>query len=96
MYKLELLQILTGPQEVVGVLRCVFWKHGNVEIAIWENQGSSGTFYTGSTPKITYKDGEQWKEGSGFGRHDLLDLAEAAREAATKIRDLTKAQSRAR
>lgn len=71
-------------------------RHGNVEIAIWENQGSGGTFYTASTPKITYKDGDEWKEGSSFGRHDLLDLAEAAREAATKIRDLSKAASRAR
>jgi hypothetical protein len=71
-------------------------RHGNVEIAIWENQGSAGTFYTASTPKIKYKDGEEWKEGSSFGRHDLLDLAEASREAATKIRDLQKAQSRGR
>jgi hypothetical protein len=71
-------------------------KHGNVEIAIWENQGSGGTFYSASTPTIRYKDGEEWKDGSSFGRHDLLDLAQAAQEAATKIRDLGKAQSRSR
>lgn len=71
-------------------------RHGNVEIAIWENQGSGGTFYTASTPKIQYKDGEQWKEGSSYGRHDLLDLAESSREAAMKIRDLQKEQSRGR
>jgi hypothetical protein len=71
-------------------------RHGNVEIAIWENQGSGGTFYTASTPRIQYKEGDQWKEGSSFGRHDLLDLAEASREAAMKIRDLQKDQSRAR
>lgn len=69
---------------------------GNVEVAIWENQGSGGTFYTASTPKLSYKDGEEWKESSSFGRHDLLDLAEASREAAMKIRDLQKGQSRAR
>ena len=48
-------------------------------------------FYTASTPTITYKDETgQFREGSSFGRHDLLDLAEAAREAALKIRDLGK------
>jgi hypothetical protein len=62
-------------------------RHGNVEIAIWRNAGAKGDFYSASTPKIRYKEGEEWKDGSSFGRHDLLDLAEAAREAATKIRD---------
>jgi hypothetical protein len=28
----------------------------------------------------------QWKDASNFGRHDLLDLAEAVREAATNSR----------
>ena len=66
-------------------------RHGNVEIALWPNEGKNGTFYTASTPTITYKDeAGQFREGSSFGRHDLLDLAEAAREAALKIRDLGK------
>jgi hypothetical protein len=68
-------------------------KHGNVEIAIWPQEGTNGKFFTASAPSIRYKDGEQWKDGSNFGRHDLLDLAETAREAATKIRDLQKAKS---
>jgi len=71
-------------------------KHGNVEIAIWKNQGSGGDFYTASSPTIRYKDGEEWKNGSSFGRHDLLDLAEAASEAATKIRDLSKGRGQGR
>lgn len=72
-------------------------KHGNVEIPIWQNSGTKGEFYSASTPKISYKDDAgEWKEGTNFGRHDLLDLAEAAHEAATKIRDLSKAQSRGR
>ncbi len=29
-------------------------RHGNVEIAIWESQGSGSTFYTASTPRIQY------------------------------------------
>ncbi len=71
-------------------------KHGNVEIAIWKNQGSGGDFFTASSPTIRYKDGEEWKSGSSFGRHDLLDLAEAAREAATKIRDLSRGRNQGR
>jgi len=72
-------------------------RHGNVEIAIWRNTGTKGEFYAASAPRISYKDDAgEWQEGSNFGRHDLLDLAEAAREAATKIRDLSKAQSRGR
>jgi hypothetical protein len=69
-------------------------RHGNVKIAIWENDGTSGKFYTASAPTISYKDeAGNWKEGSSFGRHDLLDQAEASREAATKIRDLTKSRA---
>lgn len=62
-------------------------RHGNVEIAIWKNPSAKGDFYSASAPVIRYNDNGEWKDGSSFGRHDLLDLAEAAREAATKIRD---------
>jgi hypothetical protein len=69
-------------------------RHGNVKIAIWENEGTSGKFYTASAPSLSYKDeGGNWQEGSSFGRHDLLDLAQASLEAATKIRDLTKSRT---
>lgn len=68
-------------------------RHGNVEIAIWRNQGENGAFYSASAPSIRYKDGEEWKDGSSYSRHDLLDMAEAAREAALKIRDLQKSRS---
>jgi hypothetical protein len=72
-------------------------KHGNVEIAIWRNSGAKGDFYSASTPSIRYKDEQgQWQDGSNFNRHDLLDLAEAAHEAATKIRDLQKTRGQAR
>ena len=68
-------------------------RHGNVEIAIWRNQGDNGTFYSASAPTIRYKDGEEWKDGSSYSRHDLLDMAEASREAAMKIRDLQKTRT---
>lgn len=72
-------------------------RHGNVEIAIWRNTGERGDFYTASAPTIRYKDNAgEWKDGSSFGRHDLLDVAEASREAATKIRDLQKSRGQSR
>jgi hypothetical protein len=67
---------------------------GNVEIAVWRNQGSSGDFYTASAPTIRYKDGEEWKNGSSYNMTDLLSLAEAAREASAKIRELSKGRAR--
>jgi hypothetical protein len=30
-------------------------RHGNVKIAVWENEGSSGRFYTASASTISYK-----------------------------------------
>jgi hypothetical protein len=73
-------------------------RHGNVELAIWRNTGAKGDFYSASSPTIRYKEDAtgDWKDGSNFGRHDLLDLAEAAREAATKIRDLQRSKGQSR
>jgi hypothetical protein len=71
-------------------------KVGNVEIAIWKNHNDRGDFYTAGAPSLRYKDGEQWKEGSSYGAIDLLALAEAAREASAKIRDLSKGRGQAR
>ena len=74
-------------------------KHGKVEVAIWPNEGTNGTFCTASSPVIRYQDDKgDFKDGSSFGRHDLLDLAKVAREAARKIRDLsrTKAEGQTR
>ena len=72
-------------------------KVGNVEIAVWKNQGANGEFYTASPPVIRYKDGTsgEFKDGSSYGQLDLLALAEAAREASAKIRELSKGRARA-
>jgi hypothetical protein len=71
-------------------------KVGNVEVAVWKNHGNTGDFYTASSPTIRYKDGDQWKDGSSYGQLDLLALAEAAREASAKIRELSKSRGPAR
>ena len=71
---------------------------GNVEITIWRNLGANGTYYTASAPSIRYKDEQsgEWKESNSYGTLDLLALAEAAREASQKIRDLSKSRAQAR
>jgi hypothetical protein len=58
-------------------------KVGNVEIAVWKNQGANGDSYTASSPVIRYKDGTsgEFEDGSNYGQLDLLALAEAAHEA---------------
>ena len=73
-------------------------KVGNIEIAIWRNQGANGFFHTASAPSIRYKDEKSgdWKEGASYGAIDLLALAEAAREASMKIRDLSKSRTQGR
>ena len=73
-------------------------KVGNVEIAIWRNKGSNGEFYTASSPAIRYKDdkSDEWKDGSSYSALDLLSLAEAAREASAKIRELSKGRGLSR
>lgn len=69
-------------------------RHGNVKIAVWPNEGKNGTFYTASAPTVTYKDEKgDYKDGGSFGRHDLLDLAEASREAAAKINELSRTRA---
>src|SRR5216684_1687280 len=52
-----------------------------------EERQREGRFLQRFSSVIRYNDNGEWKDGSSFGRHDLLYLAEAAREAATKIRD---------
>ena len=71
-------------------------KVGNVEIAIWKNRNERGDFYTASAPTLRYKDAQtsEWKDGSSYGPMDLLALAEAAREASAKIRELSKGRGR--
>jgi hypothetical protein len=71
---------------------------GSVEIAGWKNHGANGDFYTASSPTIRYKDDKdgEWKDGNSYGALDLLALAEAAREASTKIRSLSKDKAQSR
>lgn len=49
-----------------------------VKAVVWENQSDEGAWYS-VTVSRSYKDGENWKQASSFGRDDLLTLAECLR-----------------
>ena len=52
-------------------------KMGRVKAAIWANESKNGTLYNVTVKRI-YKDGDEWKESTSFGRDDLLPLAKLA------------------
>ena len=53
---------------------------GGIEIAIWENEGENGAWYS-ITHRRSYKQGDQWKEADYYGEDDLLRLAKMVNEA---------------
>jgi hypothetical protein len=54
---------------------------GRIRCTLWANfHDEKGTWYSMSFSR-SYKDGEEWKNTSSFGRDDLLTVAEAARMA---------------
>lgn len=50
---------------------------GRIKATIWANQNDNGTWYN-VTLSRSYKDGDEWKSSSSFGRDELLTVAEAA------------------
>ena len=57
---------------------------GRIKAAIWENDTKNGTRHNVSIVRI-YKDGEQWKDSTSFGRDDLPLVAKIADQAHTWI-----------
>lgn len=43
---------------------------GRIKAAIWENETQQGTRHNVSISRL-YRDGEQWKDSTSFGRDDL-------------------------
>lgn len=50
---------------------------GPVKAAIWRNEGSNGPWHNVTFERI-YKDGEEWKSSSSFGRDELLVVAKVS------------------
>ncbi|MFO0972893.1 MAG: hypothetical protein U1A27_05575 [Phycisphaerae bacterium] len=59
-------------------------RYGSIKAVIWKNETANGAMHNVTVARI-YKDGDEWKESSGFGRDDLLVLAKALDEAHTWI-----------
>ena len=57
---------------------------GRIKATIWANSTENGTRYNVSIVRI-YKDGDDWKEATSFGREELLLVAKVADMAHTWI-----------
>jgi hypothetical protein len=51
---------------------------GKVRAAIWENETDGGAIRYSVSFSRLYKDSEQWKDSSSFGRQELLLLVKVA------------------
>ena len=57
---------------------------GRIRAAVWENETQNGTRHNVSFSRL-YKDGDEWKDSSSFGRDDLPLLGKVADLAHTWI-----------
>ena len=57
---------------------------GTIRAAIWKNDTEAGVRYNVTVERI-YRDKDQWKSTSSFGRDDLLLLAKVVDQAHTWI-----------
>lgn len=57
---------------------------GRIRAAIWENETEQGTVHNVTLSRL-YKDGDEWKDSTSFGRDDLLLLAKVADLAHTWV-----------
>ena len=57
---------------------------GRIRAAIWENETQNGSLHN-ATLSRSYKDGDNWKSSTSFGRDDLLLVAKVADMAHTWI-----------
>ena len=59
---------------------------GAIKAAIWENETEVGTRHNVTVSRL-FKEGEDWKQTTSFGREDLLPLAKVVDLAHTWIFD---------
>ncbi|HKQ47581.1 MAG TPA: hypothetical protein VJZ71_05900 [Phycisphaerae bacterium] len=55
-------------------------RYGSVKVLVWENETQNGSMHNVTVSRL-YKDGEEWKETSGFHAEDLPILAKALNDA---------------
>ena len=57
---------------------------GRVRAAVWENETKVGTRHSVTLERL-YKDGDDWKSSSSFGREDLPLVMKVADQAHTWV-----------
>lgn len=53
---------------------------GRIKAAIWENETQNGSRHNVTVSRL-YRDGDQWKDSSSFGRDDLPLVAKVVDQA---------------
>ena len=81
---------MANPQKPVAEVRI-----GAVKASIWQNETDRGRWHSVNFSRL-YKDGDDWKNSSSFGRDDLLLLAKVADQAHTRILALQKQDSQSK
>ncbi len=59
-------------------------RFGRVRAAIWQNETEIGTRHNVTVSRL-YKDGDEWKDSTSFGRDDLPLVAKVCDQAHTWI-----------
>ena len=59
-------------------------RFGRIRAAIWRNDTEAGTFYNLTISRL-YKDGDEWKDSTSFGRDDLPLVGKVCDQAHTWI-----------
>ena len=57
---------------------------GRIKATIWENETQNGTRHNVTVSRL-YKDGDEWKDSTSFGRDDLPLVAKVADQAHSYI-----------
>ena len=68
------------PQQTEKVRPVHEVRLGRIRAAVWENDTKNGTRHNVTLSRL-YRDGDDWKDSSSFGRDDLLLLAKVSDQA---------------
>jgi hypothetical protein len=71
-------------------------RDGCLQVVIWRNQSTNGTYYT-ANPVRSYRQGDEtWKETDSLNSDNLLAMAELLREAYVWIKNQKRADAKGR
>lgn len=74
-------QKAAAPKSPAGNQPAMKFRRGRVSATAWRNHHETQGVWYSVTVTRSYKDGEQWKSATSFGRDDLLAVGEVCRLA---------------